>query len=419
MFNKQLQKLSIYGFGQAFNLITPLLVAPYIIYVCGEENYGKSAVGMAIAFFLIVFVDFGSELTGVREVAINRTNKTYLNAIFTRTYLVKLLLLIPLLIISSIAFLTIPYFQSNSIVFLLSLTIVIGQFLNPTWFLQGIENINYITLLNILSKLIFLSCIFIFIKTESDFIYINLYWGLGMVITNTFILSLLFKKYRFSFKEQNLATIKTHIQKDFSVFSSQIFMSLQLYAPIVLIDFLGGSLLAGQYRIIEQVIVIFRTYILLFFNYIYPRVCYLLSIDYKKGIKAWFQYNVLNLIFIILSMLIVFFWAYEIVCYFSNSDLDNLSYLLKTAVFIPVLFAIIMPLRQLVLAFNYNQFYVFSTCFLVSLCLLLIAIILPELKLYGVFYAIIGTELIGIFFYIYRLIKRKKNDQIFHSEINN
>lgn len=50
-FKEQIQKLGIYGFGQLFNLVTPLLVAPYIISVCGEENYGKTAVGMAIAFF--------------------------------------------------------------------------------------------------------------------------------------------------------------------------------------------------------------------------------------------------------------------------------------------------------------------------------------------------------------------------------
>ena len=56
LFHQQFQKLSVYGFGQLFNLVTPLLVVPYIVSVCGEENFGKTAVGMAIAFFLIVFI---------------------------------------------------------------------------------------------------------------------------------------------------------------------------------------------------------------------------------------------------------------------------------------------------------------------------------------------------------------------------
>ena len=49
--HQQFQKLSVYGFGQAFNLVTPLLVIPYIVAVCGEENFGKTAVGMALSFF--------------------------------------------------------------------------------------------------------------------------------------------------------------------------------------------------------------------------------------------------------------------------------------------------------------------------------------------------------------------------------
>ena len=74
LFHQQFQKLGIYGFGQLFNLVTPLLVVPYIVSVCGEENFGKTAVGMAICFFLIVFIDFGSDINGVREVAVNRKN---------------------------------------------------------------------------------------------------------------------------------------------------------------------------------------------------------------------------------------------------------------------------------------------------------------------------------------------------------
>ena len=70
--NKQLVDLAVYVFGQLFNLVTPLLVVPYIVFVCGEANFGKSAIGMAIVFFLIVFVDYGSDIIGVKEVSIQR-----------------------------------------------------------------------------------------------------------------------------------------------------------------------------------------------------------------------------------------------------------------------------------------------------------------------------------------------------------
>lgn len=408
-FKEQIQKLSIYGFGQLFNLVTPLIIAPYIISVCGEENYGKSAVGMALAFFLIVFVDFGSEISGVREAAVNREDSKVLNKIFSVTYSVKLIILVVILFLSSIIFFYFEYFKQEKSLFFFSLTILVGQFLNPTWFLQGVENVKYITFLNILSKIFFLICVFLFVKKEADYIYINFYWGLGMILSNSFVVYHVLKKYNFSFETQKWTELKSHFKKDFSIFSSQIFVSLQMYAPVFLVSYFGSNLLAGQYRIVEQIIVVFRTYILLFFNYTYPRVCYLLSLDYKKGIKAWLQFNGVNFLFVFLGMLVFFFFSKNIISYFTNEDLLHLSRLLKLATLIPILFAISVPLKQLILAFNYNRYYVFSTYFLSLSTLFLIVFLLDKFNIEGVFYSLILTEMLGIIFYLYKLIKEKKH----------
>ena len=408
LFHQQFQKLSVYGFGQLFNLVTPLLVVPYIVSVCGEENFGKTAVGMAIAFFLIVFIDFGSDIIGVREVAINRDNPEVLNKIFTTTYVVKAIILMIVLTVASIIFILFPYFKSEKIMFTLGLSVLIGQFLNPTWFLQGIENVKWITLLNIVSKCIYLVGIFFTIKKESDYIYINLWWGLGMIVSNFLVFIWIIKKHQFSFLLVNKDEVFKHIRNDFSMFSSQIFVSLQLYAPVVLISYFGNNLMAGQYRIVEQIIVIFKTYIFLFFNYVFPRVCYLIETDFKRGIKNWLIYNSTNFVFVLFGMLFFYFYSYEIVSYFNPTNRYVLSNLLEVAVFIPLILAISIPLKQLVLAFNYKRFYVYLTSVMVLFNLLAIVILLPKFQVYGVFYSLIATDLIVIIFYLYQLKKNLK-----------
>ena len=408
LFHQQFQKLSVYGFGQLFNLVTPLLVVPYIVSVCGEENFGKTAVGMAIAFFLIVFIDFGSDIIGVREVAVNRDNPEVLNKIFTTTYVVKGIILLLVLTVASIIFHSFPYFKSEKIMFTLGLSVLIGQFLNPTWFLQGIENVKWITLLNIVSKCIYLVGIFFTIKKESDYIYINLWWGLGMIVSNFLVFIWIIKKHQFSFLLVNKDEVFKHIRNDFSMFSSQIFVSLQLYAPVVLISYFGNNLMAGQYRIVEQIIVIFKTYIFLFFNYVFPRVCYLIETDFKRGIKNWLIYNSTNFVFVLFGMLFFYFYSYEIVSYFNPTNRYVLSNLLEVAVFIPLILAISIPLKQLVLAFNYKRFYVYLTSVMVLFNLLAIVILLPKFQVYGVFYSLIATDLIVIIFYLYQLKKNLK-----------
>jgi O-antigen/teichoic acid export membrane protein len=391
---KQFQNLTVYGFGQAFNLITPLLVIPYIVSICGEKGYGKIGVGMAIAFFLMVFVDYGSEIIGVKNVAINRDNKSNLEEIFITTYTAKAFLLVIVLAVFSLLVLAIPFFEQEKALFFLSLFMVVGQFLNPTWFFQGVENFKAITFLNILSKIIYLSGVFIFINKPQDYIWNNFIWGLGMVLANGLSFLYILRKYAFSFKRTKKENVISLVKSNFSIFNSQIFVSLQMYSPIVLISFFGSNAMAGQYKIIDQIIVVFKTYLLLFFNYVYPRICYLLDKNKKEALRFWKLYNGLNFIFIAAAMVVIAFFSLKVVAYFNPKEVDVIAQLLKIAIGIPILQAITIPLKQLVLGENKQQQYVRITMLITVCSLALIIIITPYFQVVGVLIALLITEII-------------------------
>ena len=401
---KQFHNLSMYGFGQAFNLITPILVIPYIVSICGETGYGKIGVGMAIAFFLMVFVDYGTEIIGVKEVAINRENHQKLESIFTTTYSAKALLLAAVIIIFSVVINFIPFFAKEKTLFLLSLTMVIGQFINPTWFFQGVENFKWITILNIVSKIIYLAGVFIFIKKPEDYILSNLIWGIGMIVANGISFVYIIKKYSISFKNTDKGKVIELIKHNFSIFYSQIFVSFQMYSPVVLISFFGNNAMAGQYKIIDQIIVVFKTYLLLFFNYVYPRICYLLEKNKKEALDFWKLYNGLNFVFITLSMIGIAIFALKVVAYFNPQEVEVIADLLKIALFIPILQAISIPLKQLVLGTNKQKVYVRTTMVITSVSLVMIVLITPFYKVFGVLLALIITEIVTMIIY-YATIK--------------
>jgi hypothetical protein len=70
------------------------------------------------------------------------------------------------LVLVSLLFYTVPFFAKEKQLFFLSLPILVGQFINPTWFLQGLENFKWVTVLNIVSKVIYVIGIFIFIQNS-------------------------------------------------------------------------------------------------------------------------------------------------------------------------------------------------------------------------------------------------------------
>ncbi len=391
--NKQTQNLLVYGLGQGFNLVTPLLVVPFIVSKCGVANFGKVSIAMAILFFLMVFIDFGSDIIGVKEVAIHRANLKQLEKIFITTFTTKLVLLIVVVSICTLLFTTIPFFNSEKQLFFLGLTVLVGQFINPTWYFQGIENFKGITTLTIISKIIYLSGIFLFIHQNSDYIYINFLWGIGTIIANGITFFSIMIRQGFSFKNTKKSDVLELLKSNFSMFFSQIFVSLQMYAPIMLIGVFGNNFMAGQYKIIDQIIVVFKTYIYLFFNFVYPRVCYLIDTNKKEALHFWKRYNGFNFLFIAFSMTILFVFSSKAIYFFTKKNVLESSDVLKIAVLIPVLLAISIPLKQLLLGFNKQRFYIRTTMIMVVVNMVLMVVLLRFFNIKGVLSSLILTEI--------------------------
>lgn len=398
---KQLQNLSIYGVGQFFNLVTPLFVAPYLILTCGEANFGKTAVALSFSFFLIVFIDFGVDILGVRSVSIHRNDTQKLQEIFRTTFGLRFGNFFIVIALATLLFWFAPFFNQEKELFFFSLFVVLGQALNPIWFFQGMEFFKQITWVNLISKICFLLAIFVFIKTEKDYVYVNLFWGLGMILANITALVWMIKKFEFRDLKPQLKEVISQFKTQFTFFGSQIFVSIQQYAPIVLISYFGSNVMAFQYRVIEQVINVFKTYIVLFFNFMFPRVCFLIEHEPQKAIKTWLVFNGVNFGFIVVCMVLISFFSEEIITYFNVSDVQLLSDYLKLATFIPIFYALSIPMKQLMLSKNLNKPYINTTLILVTISTLVLIWVIPGYSLEGVLYVLMATEFLFLVLFAY------------------
>jgi len=398
---KQTKDFIIYGLGQAINLISPLLVIPYIVSICGEEGLGKAGVGFSFALITIVLVDYGSYINGTKEVSINNNNKEILEELFTTIYLAKFILLLAVISLCSLLIFSIAFFQKDKIQLLLSLFIVVGQFINPTWFFQGIQNFKWITIINVLSKVIYVSAVFLFIKKPEDYIYINFLLGIGLLIASLLGFFWIYKTFSFSIKKGSLTAALTLIKTEFSLTVSQLFFSFYQYAPIIIISYVCGSFIAGQYRILDQVIMIFRTYFQMFFNFIYADICLKIAKEATTGISSWKFKNGLNYLLVLLILICFYIYASEILVFFkiNPSDKVKLVNYLKIGLFIPVLMGISFALKQLMFSFNKNEQYIKITIFSTLLSMIVLYALLQMLGLKGAFVSTLSIEFIIIISY--------------------
>ncbi|WP_284650987.1 oligosaccharide flippase family protein [Flavobacterium terrisoli] len=400
--SQQFKNFIIYGFGQAVNLISPLLVIPYIVFVCGEEGLGKAGVGFSFALIAIVLVDYGSYINGTKEVAISHSDKSILEEKFTTIYLSKLILLVCVLLCCSLIIFTIPFFQKDKYQLLLSLLIVVGQFINPTWFFQGIQNFKWISIINVLSKVIYVASVFLLIKKPEDYIYINSFLGIGSIIASSLGFLWIYNHYSFSLKNCSFPKALALIKSEFSLTVSQLFFSFYQYAPIMVISYVGGNFMAGQYRIIDQIVMIFRTYFQMFFNFIYADVCRQIYDNVRIGISQWKLKNGLNYLMILL-ILIVFYCSTQFILLFfkvNPQDIEELGSYFKIGLLIPVFMGISFALKQLMFSFNKNREYIRITIFSTVLSLLMLFFLLSGIGLKGAFISTIIAEFFIIVSYI-------------------
>lgn len=399
--SQEIKNFIIYGFGQAVNLISPLLVIPYIIYICGEEGLGKAGVGVSFAFIAIVLVDYGSYINGTKEVSINHNDKAVLEEKFTTIYLSKLLLLLAVLVICSLIILLVPFFNKDKLQFGLSLLIVVGQFINPTWFFQGIQNFKWISIINILSKGIYVGAVFLLIKKPEDYIYINSFLGIGSIIAGLLGFLWIYNRYSFSLRNCSLPKALALIKAEFSLTVSQLFFSFYQYAPIMLISYVGGNFMAGQYRIIDQIIMIFRTYFQMFFNFIYADVCLEIYKNIQTGIYKWKIKNGLNYL-MIFAILIVFYCCSGMILSFfkvNQNDIAKLESFFRIGLLIPLFMGISFALKQLMFAFDKNKQYIRITIFSTVLSLITTFFLLQIFDLKGAFISIVLAEFFIIICY--------------------
>lgn len=282
---------------KAIHMILPLITLPYLVRVLGVEIFGLVNFSLSIIMYFNILVSFGFELSATREISIHRDNSHKVQEIFWSVMFIKTALLLISFFVLSILLLYIDTLSEYKILYYTTFGIVVGNVLFPSWFFQGMERMKYITLINVISSIIFTVLIFVLVRDSTDYIYVPLFKSLGAIVGGVYSLWLVFRLFSIKFVLPERKIIFLQMKDSFHFFLSRVANGGSRYYATTLIGLYFGNLMVGYYAMVEKLFYAFNSLGGIVSQTIYPYMSRTKDlIFFKKTLKVVLIVSIIILI---------------------------------------------------------------------------------------------------------------------------
>src|SRR5690554_686585 len=175
--NKSLQNFIFLLIIQSSNVLISLISMPLLIHALGVEQFGFVSLALSVVFLVNVWVSYGYNLTGPREIAINQGDHQALSRITSKILFAKVLLAIAAGSILIVLIYGFGFFSPYRVILLFSLLLLFSEATTSTWFFQGLEKMKMVSIANVGGKLLYLLALILFVNSPDDAKWANFYLG--------------------------------------------------------------------------------------------------------------------------------------------------------------------------------------------------------------------------------------------------
>ena len=223
---------------QAANYIIPIILIPIVSRILGVDSFGKVTYLQTIAQYATIFINFGFEYTSTRAIAVNRDNPEKLRSIFWGTIYAKLLLTL----VSLLVYLPYSYTHSQSteefVMYTAAWMINVGWWLYPSWYFQGVEKINIMSVANFLIKAAGAILVIICVRDASDSVNYLASFSFSYIAGGVITVAYCVEKEEMKYISVTKETVMKLLGDSFPIFIASVFSSItQAFA----ITYLGAG----------------------------------------------------------------------------------------------------------------------------------------------------------------------------------
>lgn len=318
---------------QGVNYLLPLLSFPFLFRVLGVERWGLVTFGYSLMQYFVMFTDFGFNLSATKYISEHRNDlqkiNSYLNsAMIGRFILCGISLAILLALISYF-----DKFSTESIFYLMYFGIILGNVMFPMWFFQGMENMKYITVFNIVAKSLSFIPFFIFIRKPEDYIYVPIFYSIGFVLAGIVSLFIVYFKMGMKWYFTSISQISSSLKDSSAYFLARASTSLFTTSNSFLLGLVCGNTMVGYYSAAEKLYQAYNQLLSPFTGVLFPHIAKSRDVLFFK--KIFYRITFTNL-FCVAAALLLASYVLDIVYGTADPNILEVFRILVTACFVTI-----------------------------------------------------------------------------------
>lgn len=257
------------------SVLFPLITFPYISRVLGVTNYGKINFANSIVSYFALFAAFGISNYAIREGAGLRNDRKKLNIFANQIFSLNAIFVVVSYVLLAILLTLYLPFRQYSVLILVQSASFLFNMLGVEWLYSLYEDFFYITLRSVLVQVISLVLMFLFVKTESDYIiyvFITTISSSGAYIFNFFHS----RKY-VSLKLVRVPEWRTHLKPMFIMFCNTLTITIYVNSDTTILGIVHGDKAVGIYSVSVKIYTIIKQILNSIITVTLPRLAFFLQ----------------------------------------------------------------------------------------------------------------------------------------------
>lgn len=242
------------GVLQVANYLIPFLVLPIISRILGASLFGSVSYAQNIVTYLTLLINYGFEYSATRQISIAREDKAKTDAIFWSVIAAKSMLLILSFAILAVLPFCMERVACDPKLYIYTALANIGIVFFPTWYLQGVQQMDKMAWANFFTKLLGAVLVLSLVREASAYRLYPLLMSASSILIGIGAMIYVIRHFGISRPVLSRQTLREVMQAGAPIFLNNVFVALYTTANMTILGMYAADDVIGYFSGAQRLI---------------------------------------------------------------------------------------------------------------------------------------------------------------------